>query len=40
MSAIEQTEAPLGKFVFALVIGAAYVLAAVAIVYPFYMYLS
>jgi hypothetical protein len=39
MSAIEQTEPPLGRFVFALVIGTAYVLAAVALVYPFYMYL-
>ncbi len=40
MSAIEQTEPPLGKFVFALVVGTAYVLAAVAVIYPFYMYLS
>jgi hypothetical protein len=40
MSVIEHTEQPLGKFVFALVIGTAYVLAAVALVYPFYMYLS
>ena len=39
MSAIEHTEQPLGKLVFALVIGLAYVLAAVAVVYPFYMYL-
>jgi hypothetical protein len=39
MSAIEQTEQPLGRFVFGLVIGSAYVLAAVAVVYPFYMYL-
>ena len=39
MSVIEHTEQPLGKYVFALVMGVAYVLAAVAIVYPFYMYL-
>jgi hypothetical protein len=39
MSAIEHTEQPLGKFVFALVMGTAYILAAVALVYPFYMYL-
>jgi uncharacterized membrane protein len=39
MSAIEQTEPPLGKFVFALVVGSAYAFAGLAVVYPFYMYL-
>ena len=39
MSAIEHTEQPLEKFVFALVVGTAYVVACFAVVYPFYMYL-
>jgi hypothetical protein len=39
MSAIEQTEPPLGKFVSALVVGTAYAFAGVAVVCPFYMYL-
>ena len=39
MSAVEQTEWPLGKFVFVLVVGIAYVCAGVAAVYPVYMYL-
>jgi len=39
MSAIEQSEQPLGKFVFAFVVGTAYVFACLAVVYPFYMYL-
>lgn len=35
-----QTGWPLEKYVFAVVMGAGYVAAAFAIVYPFYMYLN
>ena len=36
---VQQTEWPLGKFVFALMVGTGYAFAGVAAIYPIYMYL-
>ena len=36
----QQAAWPLEKYVFAVVVGAAYVVACFAIIYPFYMYLN